>query len=250
VAVGDFNGDGVEDLAVANGGSPPYYSDGSISVMLSTGDGSFTAVETIAAGDTPASIAIADFNGDGISDLVIVNNGHWVDDGEGGLFFVPGTSSRVFLGAGDGRFQSGAVLGVGSAPISVAVGDFDGDGVEDLAVANYYSNNVSVLLGNGDGSFQAARNFGAGNFPRSVAVGDFNGDGLQDLAVANVNSNNVSVLLGNGDGSFQAARDFGAGSAPVSVAVGDFNSDGLQDLAVANQLLSNNVSVLMNNTPR
>jgi hypothetical protein len=79
----------------------------------------------------------------------------------------------------------------------VAVGDFDGDGKPDLAVANFGSNNVSVLLGNGDGSFQAAQNFGVGSSPYSVAVGDFNGDGVQDLAVANSGSNNVSVLINN-----------------------------------------------------
>jgi hypothetical protein len=77
----------------------------------------------------------------------------------------------------------------------VAVGDFNGDGVLDLAVANVFSN-VSVLLGNGDGTFQAAQNFGAGGGPFSVAVGDFNGDGVLDLAVANRGSN-VSVLINN-----------------------------------------------------
>src|SRR5215831_15948926 len=84
-------------------------------------------------------------------------------------------------------------FGAGTNPISVAVGDFNGDGVQDLAVANGNSNNVSVLLGNGDGTFQAAVNFDAGGGPVSVAVGDFNGDGVQDLAVANIGSFNVSV---------------------------------------------------------
>jgi uncharacterized repeat protein (TIGR01451 family) len=78
----------------------------------------------------------------------------------------------------------------------VAMGDFDGDGKADLAVANYYANNVSVLRGNGDGTFRAANNYGAGTGPYSVAVGDFNGDGGADLAVANQNGSNVSVLLG------------------------------------------------------
>src|SRR5260370_42672145 len=73
----------------------------------------------------------------------------------------------------------------GVSPVSVAVGDFNGDGVQDLVIANFGSNNVSVLLGNGDGTFQGARNFAAGASPNSVAVGDFNGDGVQDLAVVN-----------------------------------------------------------------
>ena len=134
----------------------------------------------------------------------------------------------------------------GRSPISVAVGDFNGDGVLDLAVANG-SNYVSVLLGNGDGSFQAAQSFGSGTGPASVTVGDFNGDGALDLALGNSSSTNVSVLLGNGDGSFQALRIFGAGSGPFPVAVGDFNGDGMPDLAVANP---RDVSVLINNTRR
>src|SRR5262249_24953246 len=82
-------------------------------------------------------------------------------------------------------FPAPLAFDVGSYPRSVAVGDFNGDGTPDLAVANYYSNNVSVLLGNGDGSFQPARNFAAGTRPDSVAVADLNGDGIPDLAVAN-----------------------------------------------------------------
>jgi hypothetical protein len=129
----------------------------------------------------------------------------------------------------------------------VAVGDFNGDGLLDLAVADYGSNSVSVLLGNGDGSFQVPLNFAAGSKPASVAVGDFNGDGQLDLAVANyVFGGSVSVLLGNGDGTFQAPLNFDAGNHPKSVAVGDFNGDGLLDLAVANYG-SSNVSVLLGN---
>jgi hypothetical protein len=69
--------------------------------------------------------------------------------------------------------------------------------MQDLAVANSYSNNASVLLGNGDGSFQARQHFGAGSGSGSVVVGDFNGDGLEDLVVANFHSANVSVLINN-----------------------------------------------------
>jgi hypothetical protein len=126
----------------------------------------------------------------------------------------------------------------------VAVGDFNGDGLLDLAVANVGTNSVSVLRGNGDGSFQAARSFAAGSSPRSVAVADFNGDGLLDLVVAGAGG--VRVLLGNGDGTFQTTNfSYVAGDNPWSVAVGDVNGDGWPDLAVANAS-SNDVSILLN----
>src|SRR5205814_2046939 len=102
----------------------------------------------------------------------------------------------ILLGDGTGNFSAAANFGSGNDPISVAVGDFNGDGKQDLAVANYATNDVSILLGNGDGSFQLAVNFGVGSAARSVAVGDFNGDGKQDLAVAN--GGDVSILLGDG----------------------------------------------------
>jgi hypothetical protein len=124
-------------------------------------------------------------------------------------------------------FLAPLAFDTGQGPGSVAVGDFTGDGILDLAVANEISNTISILLGNGDGTFQAAREFNVGTSPRSVAVGDFNGDGVLDLAVADdVPDGNVSVLLGNGDGTFQAPRSFPAGIHPspwrlgISMAMG------------------------------
>ena len=89
------------------------------------------------------------------------------------------------VGRWRGQFQRPTNFAVGNAPRSVAVGDFNGDGKQDLAVANAISDNVSILLGDGTGNFSAPTNFAVGNGPLSVAVGDFNGDGKQDLAVAN-----------------------------------------------------------------
>jgi FG-GAP-like repeat len=188
-------------------------------------------------GGAPIRVAVSDFNGDGVSDLGVLTLGH---SGSANL--------SILLGKGDGTFRPSQNFAVGSRSASLAVGDFNGDGVADLAVVNNCCANVSVLLGNGDGTFQAAQNFSVGGEPLSVAVGDFDSDGKLDLVVANSGSNSVSVLLGNGDGTFQPAQNFGAGSGPVSVVVGDFNGDGVADLAVANDF-SNNVSVLINNTP-
>ncbi|MGI9106685.1 MAG: FG-GAP-like repeat-containing protein, partial [Pyrinomonadaceae bacterium] len=141
-------------------------------------------------------------------------------------------------------FAPAANFTAGNSPVAVAVGDFNGDGNQDLASANTSSNDVSVLLGDGAGSFGAPTNFGVGTNPQSVAVGDFNGDGNQDLASANFTSDDVSVLLGNGAGGFGGASNFGAGDGAISVAVGDFNGDGNQDLATANQNAST-VSILL-----
>jgi hypothetical protein len=229
VAVGDFNGDGNQDLAVANQNGNDV---SVVSVLLGDGAGSFSAPTNFSAGTYPLSVAVGDFNGDGKQDLAVAN--------------VLSDNVSILLGDGAGSFSAPTNFGVGHNPYSVAVGDFNGDGKQDLAVANYGSNNVSILLGNGAGSFSAATNFGAGNYPSSVAVGDFNGDGKQDLATANATLDNVSILLGNGAGSFSAATNFGVGSGPFSVVVGDFNGDGKQDLAVANTN-SNNVSILLRN---
>jgi hypothetical protein len=151
----------------------------------------------------------------------------------------------VLLGNGDGSFQPAQSYAAGFNPTAVAVGDFNGDGLPDLAVANEFSGGVSVLLGNGDGSFQPAQSYAAGFNPTAVAVGDFNGDGLPDLAVASLGGG-VRVLLGNGDGSFQTTPvSYVAGGPLSAVAVGDFNGDGLPDLAALDSG-SNDVSILLN----
>ncbi len=128
----------------------------------------------------------------------------------------------------------------------MAIGDFNGDGKNDLAVANHDASNVSILLGTGTGSFGAPTNFPVGLTPFSVAIGDFNGDGKSDLVTANGSSANVSILLGSGTGSFGAATNFGvgAGTQPFAVAVGDFNNDGQSDLAVTDLNFAN-VAILL-----
>jgi Bacterial Ig-like domain (group 3)/FG-GAP-like repeat/HYDIN/CFA65/VesB-like, Ig-like domain/Abnormal spindle-like microcephaly-assoc'd, ASPM-SPD-2-Hydin len=146
------------------------------------------------------------------------------------------------------EFGSAVNYAAGTNPHYVAIGDFNGDHIPDLAVANFGSNDVSVLIGNGDGTFQAPVSYAAGPEPGVVAVGDFNGDGKLDIAAGNTNNfmpgGSVSILLGNGDGTFQAAVNYSS-SSPYDMAVGDLNGDGKLDIVVANH--GAQVSVLLGN---
>jgi large repetitive protein len=144
---------------------------------------------------------------------------------------------------GQASFSAASDLPVDVGPVSVAVGDFNGDGSPDLVTTNLSAGTVSVLLGNGAGGFSAATNLAAGASPWSVAVGDLNGDGKPDLAVATADG--VAVLLNDGTGGFSASTVYDTGgTSPTAVAIGDFNGDGKQDLAVVNSG-TNDVSILL-----
>ena len=234
VGVGDFNGDGSQDLAVSN------YNDSTLTVLLGNGSGGFTPAtgSPFAVGSNPRSVAVGDFNGDGIQDIATANSGS--------------NNVTVLLGNGSGGFAAapGSPFATGTTPFSVAVGDFDGDGKPDLVTANDGSSNVTILLGNGAGGFTQATGspFAVGTGPLYVTVGDFDRNGKQDLATANEVDNTVTVLLGDGSGGFTEASGspFATGTAPRSVIVGDFNGDGIPDLATSN-VTSDNVSVLLGN---
>ncbi len=237
VATGDLNGDGKADLVTANCGA------GTVTLLLGNGDGTFTAAGSPVAGSCPSSVAVGDFNGDGIADLAVANDSR----GNG----VPG-SLTILRGNGDGTFTPEAKSpATGNSPASIAVGDLNGDGVLDLAVANLDPNTgnpstVTVLLGNGDGTFTPTTASPVTAFlSYSVTVGDFNGDGKADLVTANAGSNTVTVLLGNGDGTFTAPLTIPVGTDPIFAATGDFNGDGLTDVAAVDNYPNYIVTVLI-----
>ena len=177
VAVGDFNGDGKADLAVANRGGH------TVGVLLGNGSGLFAAATTFPNGTPPQwtapfCVAVGEFNGDGKADLSVAN--------------AIGNTVSVFLGNGSGGFGAATFFlpgGYYKNPYSVAVGDLNGDGSQDLASANLGSGTVGVLFGDGAGGFPAATEFPTTatlsnriSAPQSVVIDDFDGDNKADLA--------------------------------------------------------------------
>jgi trimeric autotransporter adhesin len=232
LAVGDFNGDGIPDLAVSEFG---------IDIVLGNGDGTFKA-RLLAPGNLPyiEFIAVGDFNGDGQLDLAVAYCNDTFPTTQPGAV-------ELLLGNGDGTFNlATASPATGNTPTAIASGDFNGDGNLDLAIANGNSNTATILLGNGNGTFTAAASPATGNSPSSLAVGDFNGDGKLDLAVTNATDNTVTMLLGNGDGTFKAAASPVTGNRPSAIAAGDFKGNGKVDLAVANAA-GNTITILLGN---
>ena len=247
VSIGDFNGDGKLDLAVAN------YNDNTASILLNTtANGAttptFATKVDFTTGSTPRSVSIGDFNGDGKLDLAVAN----YNDNTASILL-----NTTANGATTPTFAPKVDFITGSRPTSVSIGDINGDGKPDLAVANYSSSTVSILLnttanGATTPTFAPKVDFITGSRPTSVSIGDINGDGKPDLAVANYSSSTVSILLnttanGATTPTFAPKVDFITGSRPTSVSIGDINGDGKPDLAVANYS-SSTVSILLNTT--
>ena len=244
---------------------------------------SFLSPVDYTVGTLPFANAVADFNGDHILDIAVVNentNNVSVLFGNGDGTFQPavsyavGTSPSAITAVdlnkdgvpdlavadeigrtiavlinkadGSGTFKNAVLYPAGQAPRGIVAGDLRGIGVMDLVVANNLGNNVSIFLGNGDGTFNAGVTYAAHTHPKSVALGHFNNDTHLDIACANHDSNDVSILMGNGDGTFQAPVNYAVGLNPRHVMVADFNKDGKQDLVTANGGAST-ISVLYGN---
>ncbi len=272
VVIGDLNGDGKSDYAVADAGTNVVHvrygrtfvsyttlavgkgpvfviaadlnGDGKldlatanslshdVSVLLANGSGGFIPAVHYATGTSPFAVAAGDFNRDGRLDLAVANNGS--------------ASVSILLGQSGGTFGAATQYTAGSSPFWVTAADVDADGRMDLAVANFSGGTVSLLRGNGDGTFSAASAIAVGTKPSSVTCADFDRDGRTDLAVSNYGSGNVSLLSGNGDGTFAPAVNIAVGMNPYSISAGDLNSDGALDFVTANSS-SNDISIVLAN---
>ncbi len=199
VAIGDLDRDGAPDLAVAN------THDDTASILINRGDGTFKKKRDYPTGHRPYTVAIGDLDGDGSLDLAVGDAGP-----------IGGLTVSVLLNDGKGAFGERHAYRTARAPLSVAIGDLNGDGKADIVTANHLRRSVSVLLNAGNGTFAGRRDYRVGRFPRSVAIGDLNGDGAPDLAVANTRDDGVSVLLNAGDGSFGVKHDFATGTSPAA----------------------------------
>jgi len=237
IAVADFNGDGKPDIAVDSWG------ENKVLVMFGNGDGSFqpTGVK-FDVGQAPYErLRSADVNGDGNPDIITSN---W-----------KGSSVSVLLGDGKGGFSlaGGKSFPVPESPFGIAVGDFNGDHHQDIAIAHYSGyetdpskNGLSVLTGDGKGNFVPAKGspYPVGDYPVTVVAGDVNGDGITDIAIPVFKDNAVTIYLGGKNGIKEAdGSPISVGHGPHCVAIGDLNGDGKPDLVVADEL-DNDVMIL------
>jgi FG-GAP-like repeat len=214
-AVGDFNGDGSPDLAIAN---PNYYRS-DVRALLNDGAGHFRLApgSPLKAGDEPRSVVATDFDGDGKLDLAVASQ-----------------KVRILLGAGTGQFHAGSTVQLAGDSVALIAADLSSDGRPDLVALTYgdagYA--IAILLNDGAAGFTTLPGPAIEGKPDSawIALADFTGDGKQDLALST--SAGLSLFPGDGAGRFGSAILVAAGKNPGELRAADFDGDGKQDLAV------------------
>ena len=204
------------------------------------------------AGSLPTTTTLAQSGTTGNYTLTATVTGLGAVAPSGNVSFIDTTSNNAVLASAATVANSSTItesiaqtIPTGVSPVYMVSGDFNGDGIPDLAVANTGSSTVSILLGSSRGTFTAGTALQTGATPGSITLGDFNRDGNVDVAVVIPSSDTIAIFFGNGDGTFTAS------TAPVytlpqatGIVVADFNGDGLQDLAVLSTS-SSSVTVLL-----
>ncbi|MBN2359020.1 MAG: VCBS repeat-containing protein [Deltaproteobacteria bacterium] len=208
----DLDRDGVLDLVGACG------SDDQIVMLPGSGRRQFVAQSTYPLSTYPNEVAVADLDRDGYSDLAGTNNHGNLD---------------LLIANGDGTFRSRVTYSMTSSR-SATIGDYDGDGVSDVAAVDGDNDLVRIYRGNGDGTLVYLASYSTGLAPEFIASADFDGDGDTDLVTADNGSDTASVLIGNGDATFGPPFSLTTGHEPRSIAVADFDNDGCADLAAGN----------------
>jgi hypothetical protein len=227
IAVADFNGDGRLDMATDDWG------ENKVSIIFGDSDLDFDHQTFYSVGHRPYQrLRTADVNEDGKPDLITTN--------------LDGNNSTVLLGQADGSFREapGSPFPCGAAPFAVAIGDVNGDGHADLAIADAPTitseskgrDGLYILLGDGTGHFHALAGspFTTGKSPSRVAIGDLNGDGINDIAVTNYNDKTLTIFFMNNTGVGSMAT-IATGNHPDGICIADLNKDGKNDIAVTNQ---------------
>jgi FG-GAP-like repeat len=211
VASDDLNGDQIADLVVA-------LRNDKIKVFLGQGNGDFTHGVQYEYGDTPTSVALSDLNGDGKIDLVVTNGGPMSN------------AVSIWIGNGDGTFQSPTDYRSGRRPLGVSFADFNNDRIRDLLVINGERDSFSTFLGNGNATFQAGHDSGANAGPNYGLARDFNGDRRTDVAIVNLQSSDLSILFGRGDGTFEyPPRNYRTKAGPFAIALYRVTSNGVEE---------------------
>lgn len=226
--IGDLNGDGRNDIAVAFPSQT-----GAVSVLFNQDNRVFGAPANYNTCNFSKGVAIGDLDQDGDNDLADISQCN---------------ETGILLNNGQGQFAFNNSYGNGYAARSIALADFNRDGFKDIAYLNngFGSNsNVTVLLNNGNATFDAPRFNWVWDYSDDLAVGDFDGDGNLDIGTVNSYYSLVYVLIGDGHGNFTSYSEFYGGDSPTGINTADFNGDGRLDYAVVSRGI-NNLSVFLN----
>ena len=274
----DLNGDGNNDLVTAN-----YY-DGSVSVLINNGDGSFKEKVDYVINANPRSLFLADIGEDTNRDIdiitanyqddtvtILTNNGvgtftikinYTVGKGPYSIFLgdvgedknndldiitanTDENKISILENNGNGTFTGKKTYRVGNEPKGIFLADLDRNGYKDIITNNWADYTVSILINNGNSTFKKNVTYSVGGGPRSIFISDLDGDDDEDIITANQFNDNVSVLFNNGNGIFATRVDYSVGARPLSVYAADIDKDEDIDIVTTN-LLSNTISILTN----